>query len=212
MSLETQEGSGKCSRRGFLIIAGLSVVEAALVACGQAPKPLPTVAHISKGPYPLTEEFDGSLTDQRIDLLQHPFVREVRFSFDSIRAGGSLVLDATFRQDNEFRLVTEERDNISEGPGLIYARSTREKAGMARKYPVIRFIPSEEYLISLGFKLPGENCLKTYRDMLTYYITRDKSGNLHGRFEGLRTFDPKAPSFKPRDAEAQGYWDEDCLT
>ncbi len=48
--------------------------------------------------------------------------------------------------------------------------------------------------------------------METYYITRDNNGKLPGRFEGLRTFNPNDPNFKPRDAEAQYYFDKGCLT
>ena len=50
-----------------------------------------------------------------------------------------------------------------------------------------------------------------YTPRETYYITRDQNGRLHGRFEGLRTFDPQASNFKPRDTEARDYWDTGCL-
>lgn len=198
----------------FLVGASAAFVS---VSCSRSPQPLPSVRPITSGPakgaYALTEEAGGSLTDGSIAFSRHPFAEAVRFSFDPNRAGGSLVMETTLRQDSEFRLITEETDKRKPtNPGVIFCMSTREKAGTVRKYPVIRFANLEEYLISLGFKTAGEDCLKTYQEMLTYYIARDNSGKLQGRFEGLRTFDPNDPNLKPRDKEAVLYFDKGCLS
>ncbi|MBI4039088.1 hypothetical protein HY384_03980 [Candidatus Daviesbacteria bacterium] len=213
----------RVSRRDFFTTSFRAGVFLLLAACGRLPERpslTPTVAIRSigngpnQGPYDLTEA-NGVLTDGRIDFLQHPFLEAVKFSFDPARQGGSLVLDTILRKDAEFRLISDERDQVlSTNPGIIFCAPTLEKAGPVRKFPVIRFGPREEYLISLGFKLPGEDCLTTYKEMHTYYITRDGSGNLQGRFEGLRTFNPNDPSFKPRDSEAAqpAYFQKGCLS
>lgn len=212
----------KIRRRTFIkviphvVAAGEALL---LAACAKPDVPLPTIKHITAGPdkspYPLAED-GGTLIDGGLGFLQHPFVEAVRFSFDpdppSFRTNkGNLIMETTFRQDNEHRLISLELDSRSEGPGLIYCMSRLVKAGSIRQTPVIRFAPLEEYFISLGFKLPGEDCLKTYQDMLTYYITRDRDGKLQGRFEGLGTYNPKAPNFKARDTEARYYFDLGCL-
>lgn len=208
------------SRRDFLVASFRTSGFLLLAACSRPPEPSPTIPPApitdgpAKGPYDLTEE-NGVLIDGRIDFLQHPFLEAVKFSFDPARAGGSLVLDTVLRKDGEYRLISDERDQVlPTNPGIIFCVPTLEKAGLVRKFPVIRFGLREEYLISLGFKLPGEDCLTTYKDTHTYYITRDDNGRLRGRFEGLKTFNPNDPSFKPRDSEAAqpAYFQKGCLS
>lgn len=180
-------------------------------------EPLPAVVPPADGTYDLTREAGGILTDSRLEARQHPFLAAIQFSFTpDPQLGwkrGNLIMVTTHKQDSEYRLITNETDNRSEGPGIIYARSRLVKAGVLSEQPVIRFAFSEEYLISLGFKLRGEDCLKTYQDMETYYINRDRYGYLWARYAGLRSFNPDASYFKPRnDAEARSYFDKSCLS
>ena len=110
------------------------------------------------------------------------FTAVVSFFFDPKRAGGSLVMDLMLRMGAEFRLITEETDSVlPTNPGFIYCMPSLESPGPLRQFPVIRFKPEEAYLISMGFKASGEDCIKSYERMWTYSVARDLNGILNGR-------------------------------
>lgn len=202
-------------RRRFLRNALLSAGAILAASCKKPDTASPgAITSSASESYALVEQ-DGVLVDVALASSNYPFLEAIKFSFDPDRAGGSLVLDATLKQGAEVRLVTYESDTLSpDNPGFIYCASSLEKTGSFRKFPAIRVIPREEYLTSIGIKLPGEPCIKTFQDMRTYYLTKDGNGKLQARFEGIKTFDPNDPSFKPRDDEAAQarYWNKDCLS
>lgn len=205
------------SRKQVFMIGGVAVTVTLLEACSLlplagAPPALPTV--VPNYPHPLTEEADGRWVDDELGVRKHPYLQSLSFSFSPYQEPsglGDLQMEAAFKLDNEFRILTEELDKVSEGPGIIFNKSTKEKKGRAKKVPVIRFARLEDYLISLGFKSASEPCVKTYTEMPTYRVTRDSTGKLQARFEGHRTFDPNNPGLKARDNEARLYFDKDCL-
>jgi hypothetical protein len=180
--------------------------------------------------YPLEAE-GQAITDKPLPNIKHPYLESIKFTFDPNRAGGSLVMAPTFRGDSEFKLISEETDEIDpKNPGFIYCNSDIVRGGIpdiSPYFPVIRFGPNEEYRIYLGFRAPKDPCLAFYEDMRTYYLTRDSRGQLSGRFEGLKTIDPTPPSnlerlwrrlignpiLEPRDPEAaqSAYWQTGCL-
>lgn len=206
------------TRREFVKILAAATVtgKLLLLLSSCANESLPPVVPIyhgpDKSPFPLYEQSFGILTDG-LTSFRRPYLDAIMFSFDPNRAGGSLVMNVALKKDMELRMIIEETDKLKpKNPGLIYAQSTIEKTGDIIKYPVIRFAPYETYLISLGFKAAREDCQKTYKDMETYFITRDENGRLEGRLEGVRTFNPDAAYFKARDDEAKLYFDKGCLS
>ncbi|MCL5409591.1 MAG: hypothetical protein M1607_01895 [Patescibacteria group bacterium] len=162
--------------------------------------------------YVLTRETNGTLTDKRLVIYPHPYLQALTFSLDLQRLQGSLVMEAILREASELRIISNETD--SKDPGLIYCASSLEQPGEIRKYPVIRFAPNEQYLISLGFKREGEDCIKSYQDMMTYFVKRDSNGSLEASFSGLGTYHPDDPEFKPHDREAAqpAYFRVSCLS
>lgn len=204
-------------RRSVVVTSGVIIATTLLEACSRlpfvgAPSALPTV--VPTYPHTLTEEADGRWIDEELGVRKHSYLESLGFTFSPYQdpSGlGDLHMEAAFNQDNEFRIVTEELDNVSEGPGIIFNKSTLEKKGRARKTPIIRFTRLEDYLISLGFKSASDPCIKTYTEMPTYRVSRDNSGKLQARFEGHRTLDPNSPTLKPRDNEAMLYFDKSCL-
>lgn len=171
------------------------------------PKPVPQLSPIPlpQIEYPLEAE-GVELVDKK--LLSHPFLTSIKFSFDPAYSGGALKMNLTISKASEMRLATFE---VTPNRGWIYCKPHRQPGDESLR-PVVRYRQGDAELVHLGFKDPGTPCLDEYTGMRAYLLTRKSDGSLTGGFVGITNLNPLNPTFVPRDAEAAGYWQKECLT
>src|SRR5690348_3662962 len=108
MNLVDRLDSGRPSRRDLGRLLATGALGGAITAC--QPK--------KSESYPLEAE-GQAIADKKLAGSNHPYLDAVRFSFNPARAGGSLVLEPTFKEDVEVKLISQETDTIDpKNPGF----------------------------------------------------------------------------------------------